>query len=93
MNIADYKSTYNRLRDYVENKVCDFLNQHNLGEEFEQIKEVAQSQSQNHPIGLDQDLKYLDGLTNGAVERVANATNRTFDDVKQEFEKHYLSSR
>lgn len=59
MSFADYKTTYNQLRDFVENKVSDFLNQHNLGEEFEQIKEVAQSQSQNHPIGLDQDLKYI----------------------------------
>ena len=92
MSIDDYRDAYEQVRNYVEGIVYGYLNKNGCGGKFENVKNEAQCQSQNYSIGIDQDLKYLDGLTNGAVEYVSKAKNVSVEDIHQDFVNYYLKS-
>lgn len=72
------------LREFVKPK-WETLNKYSLGHRFEELENKA-NEVEGH-------LEYLNELTNGAVDIVAENTKENYNKVKEEFIEHYFSTK
>jgi hypothetical protein len=72
------------LKQYVENTTESYLECYGLKEKFASIKQKAEQALQNQGV-----LQYIDALRNGTVDEVAAQTNRSNNDIHDEFVEYY----
>ncbi len=72
------------LKKYVESTTESYLDCYGLKDKFPSIKQKAEQALQNQGV-----LQYFDALMNGTIDEVAAQTNRSNDDIHDEFLEYY----
>ena len=75
------------LKQYVENTTESYLDCYGLKEKFASIKQKAEQALQNQGV-----LEYINALMNGTVDEVVAQTNRSNDDIYDEFVGYYITN-
>lgn len=81
MNLND---TVRVLKQNVENTTESYLECYGLKEKFSSIKQKAEQALQKQGV-----LQYFNALMDGTVDEVAAQTNRSNDDIHDEFLEYY----
>lgn len=72
------------LKKYVESTTESYLDCYGLKDKFPSIKQKAAQALQSQSV-----LQYINDLMNGTVDEVATQTNRSNDDIHDEFVEYY----